>query len=96
MPWWGAIAGCGAMVGCNCDVLHFDVRVCLPLLDTGSYPVSIILKTQKLIDAIWGLCWNSFLFFSVGSHFRSGSWQCMHAAMGKNVGTPCISINNMQ
>ena len=61
----------GAMVG---DVLHFDVRVCLPLLDTGSYPLNVIpLKTQKMIDAIWGLCWNSFLFFSVCSHFRSNS-----------------------
>ena len=34
-------------------------RVCLPLQDTGSYTV-IRLFTQKLVYAIWGLCWNDY------------------------------------
>ena len=66
VPCWGAIRGChGAVL----FFIWICSRVCLPLLDTGSCTVitTITLKTQKLVYASWGLCWNIFFycFFSV-------------------------------
>ena len=75
MPLLGAMGNCwvpflGAMFGAvPCEkvvtfstLIWIDSRICLPLLDTGSY-IAITLKAQKLAYALWGLRWNHFLTF---------------------------------
>ena len=57
VPWWGAIAGRGAMWGA---IVTFTLRVCLPLLDTGSC-TAIAMKTQTLVYD--GLCYLDAGFF---------------------------------
>ena len=66
-PWWRlfgsrAIAGCHAMVGCYCwgvvpwwgAIAECDCWVPLLGATVGYYSW----KTQELVYAIWGLCWN--------------------------------------
>lgn len=62
VPWWGATVPFSTLIWI-CSI------VCLPLLDTGSYSVItvITLKTQKMVYASWGLCWNNLIDLTVSS-----------------------------
>ncbi len=65
--WWGAVVGLPFSNAIKklvtfSTLIWIGSRVCLPLLDTGSYTGYTLIKskTQKLVYAIWGLCRNNF------------------------------------
>ena len=77
VPWWGAIAGRGAMWGA---IVTFILRVCLPLLDTGSCTYCYCDEAQTLVYD--GLSYLDAGFFSRNSAclalvfwHKPGAWQ---------------------
>ena len=77
-PLWGS--GRGAIAGCHCRVpilfhifSHPDTQennneICLELLTNVTLFFSLI--TQKLVLAIWGLCWYCYISYFNNCEFE--------------------------